>query len=144
MKNRLRTINESINEAQSGVVVIDHKNKKFIILDNTGWSALAEPISKLAGALEGTGDKSIEVVKGADTSALLNDGYNESDNMTLTPVLESAGALNENYGEELDALQKAFDKVVAAMKGSSAADPKQIWLDLGLRNQFCDEEGNIL
>lgn len=53
-------------------------------------------------------------------------------------------AVNENYGEELDKLQIAFDQVVSAMKGSSAADPKAIWIDLGLRNQFCDEEGNLI
>lgn len=52
--------------------------------------------------------------------------------------------LHENYGQELDNLQRAFDKVLRNMSGSSAADPLQIWIDLGMRNQFVDQNGNIL
>lgn len=51
---------------------------------------------------------------------------------------------SENYGSELDNLQKAFDKVASNMKGSSVADPLGIWIDLGVRNQFCDEDGKLL
>lgn len=55
-------------------------------------------------------------------------------------------SVNENYGEELDKLQKAFDKVVEAMRGSSVLEngPIGVWLDFGVRNQFCDEDGNII
>lgn len=57
-------------------------------------------------------------------------------------VVESA-IVNESYGDELDKLQKCFDSVVDSMRGSSAGNPKNIWIDLGLRNQFCDENGKI-
>lgn len=55
-------------------------------------------------------------------------------------------SLNESYGQELDKLQKAFDRCVNSMRGSSVMEngPFGIWVDLGLRNQFCDESGKPL
>ena len=55
-------------------------------------------------------------------------------------------SLNENYGQELDKLQKAFDKAVESMRGSSILQVNgaiQVWIDFGERNQFCDETGKL-
>ena len=54
--------------------------------------------------------------------------------------------ITENYGHELDKLQKAFDAVVKSMGGSSVITngPIDVWIDFGIRNQFCDDNGTLL
>jgi hypothetical protein len=63
-------------------------------------------------------------------------------------VLQETGTqINENYGKVLDNLQKQFDEAVKSMKGSSILSengPISIWIDFGVRNQFCDEDGKLL
>lgn len=63
----------------------------------------------------------------------------------LIAANKSGTNINENYGRVLDDLQKAFDRAVALQQGTSILDegPIAIWIDLGVRNQFCDENGRI-
>jgi hypothetical protein len=60
--------------------------------------------------------------------------------------IDQDGHVNESYGQELDKLEKAFDKTAEAMRGSSALDPYgeiHIWVDLGVKKGFCDEMGRL-
>jgi hypothetical protein len=60
---------------------------------------------------------------------------------------ETGIQINENYGKVLDNLQKQFDEAVKLMRGSSILSengPISIWIDFGVRNQFCDEDGKLL
>jgi hypothetical protein len=65
--------------------------------------------------------------------------------ISKTQKLTESESVNENYGKELDKLQKAFDAVVDSMRGSSIISNGAIdvWIDFGVRNQFCDENGEL-
>jgi vacuolar-type H+-ATPase subunit E/Vma4 len=64
----------------------------------------------------------------------------------LKTMLESKGkkkVIKENSNPEyvaaLDKMQNVFDRITRAFVPS----PLQVWVDFGLRNQFCDENGNV-
>lgn len=51
--------------------------------------------------------------------------------------------VNESYGDVMNKLESDFDAAVSQMKGSSVGEPKDMWVDLGARKGFCDENGNL-
>lgn len=65
---------------------------------------------------------------------------------TFEDFNKETSPVNENYGDELDNIQKAFDQAVKNMRGTSVISngPIDVWIDFGVRNGFCDDNGNII
>lgn len=73
--------------------------------------------------------KDVETISRADLAGKI-EGFPEK-------VAETK--LNENYGDVMNDLKKAFDAAAGLMKGSSVK-PKDMWFDLGIKLGFVTED----